>query len=230
MTSVPSIVSLYHTGTTASSTISSRSRRRHFPKENTNHHPHRTTSTNKHSPPSSATIPPMLTPSAAIYDKPSTTSPISTNHNHHVNHPITTTPGNYFHSTVNPPILDPITDGTTPTNTTYSTFSDKDVQRDPNSNENIPHNSKIPNAPQIVQIGTNSKLNPLLSKILPDNSMEYNLISAPITNGDQPPANNIVVCTSHPDICSESSIRATTPTSSSFDALCQEYNYEHGQH
>jgi len=172
----------------------------------------------------------MLTPSAAIYDNPSTTPPISNMHTQHVHHPIITTPSNDLHSTVNPPALDPITDGTTPTNTTYSIFSDKATQCDPSSNENIPHNNTMHIAPQIVQIDTHSKLNPLLSKILPDNLMEYNLISAPISNGDHSPTTSIVVCISYPDNCSKYFIRAIIPPSSSFDTIYQECNYKHEQH
>jgi len=99
---------------TTSCTQKSHSRRRHFPKKNMNHHPQRTPSTTKDSPPSSTTTPTMLTLSAVIDDKPYTTHPISTIQRH-VNHLITNTPSNDFYSTVNPPVLEPITDGTTPT-------------------------------------------------------------------------------------------------------------------
>jgi len=109
-----STITISTTTNTTSCTKKSRSRRRHFPKKNTNHHPHRTPSNTKYPPPSSTTTPTMLTPSTAIDDKPSTTHPISTIQRY-VNHPITNTPSNDFHSTVNPPVLEPITDGTTPT-------------------------------------------------------------------------------------------------------------------
>jgi len=251
---VPSIVSIDRTYTTASSTISSRSHRRHFPKKKTTHPILRISSTNNSScPPSSTTTHQTTLLSSASISNRTSATPLTSRQHHHHNH----TPTFHLHTATKlvpqcsndiSPATDAIeytfpcedkTEFITNDNTgiqmpphnsiPYSTITTKAKQRDPCSSESIPNSTTIHVNPLIVQIATDDTMTSFPSRLHPDCSVDSTSISAPVTNVDHSPTTNIAVNTSNPRNCSKPYMRRITPPSPSSAALCQEYNYAREQ-